>query len=52
MIAILGLLTIVLSIAGFLYGFPWGVAAFLGGTVLLVYVGYVLSKLEYVEYCD
>lgn len=51
-IAVLGLLTIALSIAGLNYGFPWGVASFLAGTVLLVYVGYGLSKLKYVEYRD
>ena len=52
MVAIFAVLTIALSVAGFALGFPWGLAAFLGGTGLLVYVGYVLSKMEYVEYVD
>jgi len=51
-IAVLGLLTMTLSAAGFLIGFPWGLAAFLAGTGLLVYVGHALSKIEYIEYRD
>ena len=52
MIAILGLLTIALSVAGFTLGWPWGLAASLGGVACLVYAGFVLSKMEYVEYVD
>jgi len=51
-IAILGLLTIALSVAGFTLGWPWGLAASLGGVACLVYAGFVLSKMEYVEYVD
>jgi len=50
--AIFAILTLVLSAAGFLIGFPWGLAAFLAGIGLLVYVGYVLSKMEYVEHAE
>jgi len=50
--AILAVLTIALSVAGFTLGFPWGLAALLGGTGCLVYAGFVLSKMEYVEYVD
>lgn len=51
-IAILGFLTIALSVAGITLGWPWGLAAFLSGTGCLVYAGLVLSKMEYVEYVD
>ena len=51
-IAVFALLTLTLSIAGLLIGFPWGILAFLVGTGLLVYVGYVLSKMMYIEYHD
>lgn len=47
---VFALITMALSFAGTRIGFPWGLAAFLSGTGLLVYVGYTLSKLEYVEY--
>lgn len=49
-LAIFGLFTIALSTAGFLIGFPWGLAAFVSATGLLIYLGYVLSKTRYVEY--
>jgi len=51
-IAVFALLTLALSTAGLLIGFPWGILAFLVGTGLLVYVGYVLSKMMYIEYHD
>ena len=50
--AILAVLTIALSVAGFTLGFPWGLAALLSGTGCLVYAGFMLSKMEYVEYVD
>ncbi|MDH3377493.1 MAG: hypothetical protein OEQ39_11120 [Gammaproteobacteria bacterium] len=50
MTVVFALITMALSFAGTRIGFPWGLAAFLSGTGLLVYVGYTLSKLEYVEY--
>jgi len=51
-IAFLALLTMIISTAGFLAGFPRGLAAFLAGIGLLGYVGYALSKIKYVEYRD
>lgn len=50
--AILAILTIALSVAGFTLGFPWGLAALLGGIGCLVYAGFMLSKMEYVEFVD
>ena len=49
-LAVFALFTVALSVAGFLLGFPWGILAFLAGSGLLVYAGYVLSKTTYVEY--
>ena len=51
-IVVFALFTLALSTAGFLIGYPWGILAFLAGTGLLVYVGYVLSNMTYVEYRD
>jgi len=50
--AVFALLTLALSTAGLLFGFPWGILAFLVGTGLLIYVGYVLSKMMYIEHHD
>ncbi len=52
MIAIFAFLAFALSAAGHLIGFPWGLLAFLAGTGLLVYAGYTLSKMTYIEYRD
>ena len=49
---VFALITMALSFAGTRIGFPWGLAAFLSGTGSLIYVGYTLSKLEYVKYHD
>jgi hypothetical protein len=46
------LVTLALSTAGHLYGFPWGIVAFLFGTGLLIYAGYALSRMTYIEYRD
>ena len=51
-VAFFALLTIALSVAGFMIGFPWGLAAFFSGIGSLGYAGYFLSKIEYVEYRD
>lgn len=51
-VALIALLTLALSVAGIMIGFPWGLAAFFGSIGLLGYVGYFLSKIEYVEYHD
>ena len=51
-IVVFALFILALSTAGFLIGYPWGILAFLAGTGLLVYVGYVLSNMTYVEYRD
>ena len=42
--AILAVLTIALSVAGFTLGYPWGLVALLGGTGCLVYAGRVSSS--------
>ena len=52
MIVFFALLTLALSTAGLLVGPPWGFLAFMAGTGLLIYVGYVLSKMTYIEYQD
>lgn len=49
---VLALLQLALSTAGLRLGFPWGLAAFFGGVGLLVYVGYTLSKMSFVQYRD
>ena len=49
-LAILALLTIALSAAGFLFGFPWGIVSFLSGTVSIIYLGYVLKNISYIKY--
>jgi RNA polymerase subunit RPABC4/transcription elongation factor Spt4 len=51
-IAAFALFTVALSVAGHQFGFPWGVASFVGAIGLLIYVGYALSKVEYVEFRD
>ena len=50
LIAIFALVTAGLSAAGFLVGFPLGIAAFGAGIGLLLFVGYTLSKISYVQY--
>lgn len=50
--AVFAILTLTLSMAGLLIGFPWGILAFIVGTGLLIYVGYVVSKMTYIEYRD
>ena len=52
MIAVFAILTLGLSVAGLIAGFPWGLLAFVAGTGLLACVGYVLSKMTYIEYHD
>ena len=51
-VAVFAILTLTLSMAGLLIGFPWGILAFIVGTGLLIYVGYVVSKMTYIEYRD
>ena len=51
-IAVVALLTLALSTAGLLVGTPWGFMAFVAGSGLLVYVGFVLSRMRYIEYRD
>jgi hypothetical protein len=43
-------ITVGLSAYAMVKGFPWGLASAVSGTALLVYVGYTLSKMSYVEY--
>lgn len=52
LIAVFAMMTIMLSVASYLKGFPWTLAAFLSGIGLLVYVGYALSKMTYGEFRD
>ncbi len=52
LIALFALITLALSAAGHFVDFPWGLLAFIAGTGLLVYVGYALSKMTYIEYRD
>lgn len=49
-IVIFALITVGLSVRAMVMGFPWGLASVVSGTALLVYVGYTLSKMSYVEY--
>lgn len=49
-IVIFALITVGLSAGAMVMGFPWGLASVVSGTALLVYVGYTLSKMSYVEY--
>jgi len=49
-LAVFALLTLTLSAAGHFIGPPWGLLAFLAGSGLLVYAGYALSKMTYIEY--
>jgi uncharacterized protein (DUF983 family) len=51
-VAVFAILTLILSVAGLLIGFPWGILAFILGTGLLIYVGYAASKMTYIEYRD
>ena len=50
LIAALALTTMGLSAHAFMHGFPWGIAPAVSGAVLLVYAGYTLSRMSYVEY--
>ena len=50
LIAIYSLMTAVLSVAAFLAGFPFGLFVAAAGAGLLVFVGYTLSRMRYVEY--
>ena len=50
LIAVLALMTVGLSAQALVHGFPWGIAPAICGAALLVYVGYALSKMSYVEY--
>jgi len=52
LIAVFATLTLVLSIASYIDGSPWTWLTFLAGTGLLIYVGYTLSRMKYVEYLD
>lgn len=44
------LITFAFAAAGYLRGFPWSVVTLLAGIGLLIYAGYVLSKMRYVEF--
>ena len=52
LIAIFALVTAGISTAGFIAGFPWGLVAAFSGIGLLIFSGYTLSKIRYVEYHD
>lgn len=52
LLAVFAVMTLMLSVAAYLNGFPWSLATFLSGTGLLIYVGYTLSKMRYVEFRD
>ena len=49
-LAIPAVLTIVLSAAGFLVGFPWGFLSFVSGTISVIFLGYVLKDISYITY--
>ena len=51
-VAFFAVVTLGLSAAGQLIGFPWGLFAFTSGSGALVYAGYTLSKMTYIEYRD
>ena len=52
LIAVFAMMTFGLSAVAFQNGFPWSLATFISGTGLLIYVGYALSKMSYVNYED
>ena len=49
---VFAIFTLALSAISWFEGFPWGFAAASSGLALLIYVGYTLSKLTFVEYRD
>jgi hypothetical protein len=49
-VAVLSVLTIILSAAGFLVGFPWGFLTFFFGTGTLIYAGHAVKKTAYIRY--
>jgi hypothetical protein len=50
LVAVWALVTAALSVLAYIKGPPWSLLPLLSGIGLLVYVGYSLSKVTYVEY--
>ena len=51
-IAILALVALALTFAARFEGSSWLIPALVSYIVMWVYIGYALSKIEYVRYCD
>jgi len=51
-IVLFAIATVGFSVLGFTRGSPWSLITFMCGTGLLVYLGYVLSNMTYVDYHD
>ncbi len=50
LIVVVALLTFASSAAAWSLGFPWGLVPFISGAGLLIYTGFTVSRMEYVEY--
>ena len=52
LLVVFALATVALAVASHVYGYPWSLATVLCGTGLFIFLGYILSRMRYVEFRD